>query len=264
MDDHNSLRQHPCPYKGPMGRDDLHPVITSTHWTRRKACQSTHERHTLLDCHKSLYHWNTNGNLINISGKRYNQPHSSLHQTRAPPPPHQQLGKGSKYTYRHLTHTKVQKNSCLQVTLYSNIVLPILIWASEALWQAPHRWPIFLPFTITFSGSGWYRTTQFWTGILTDDLKHYQFGIVCGKRNWKLSLAHNTRALFHSTCKSGWSPMLTKILLHWLYKFSHLQPLWKSLPGRIKRWCSSCNRKVIALRSIGTMRGTVTRGDPAP
>ena len=78
MDDHNPLRQHPRPNKGLMDGDDLHSVITSTRWTRKKACQSIHERHTLLDCHKSLYRWNTNGTLINISEKHYNQPHSSL------------------------------------------------------------------------------------------------------------------------------------------------------------------------------------------
>ena len=36
---------------------------------------------------------------------------------------------------------------------YSNIailILAILTLASEALWQAPHRWPIFLPFTLFF------------------------------------------------------------------------------------------------------------------
>ena len=221
MDDHNPLRQHPRPNKGLMDGDDLHSVITSTRWTRKKACQSIHERHTLLDCHKSLYCWNTNGTLINILEKRYNQPHSSLQQTRSP------TTRNKKQLYIQTSHTYrgTKKNSSLQVTLYSNIILAILIWASEVLWQAPHRWPTFLPFTIISSGSGWHRTTPFWTSILTNDLKHHQFSVVYGERNWKLSLAHNTRALFHSICKSRWNPMLSKILLHWLYKFSHSQPL---------------------------------------
>ena len=188
MDDHNPLRQHPHPNKGLMDGDDLHSVITSTHWTRKKACQSIHERHTLLDCHNSLYCWNTNDTLINISEKHYNQPHSSLQQTRSP------TTRNRKQVYIQTSHTYrgTKKNSSLQVTLYSNIILAILIWASEVLWQAPHRWPTFLPFTIISSGSGWHRTTPFWTSILTGDLKHHQFSAVYGERNWKLSLAHNT------------------------------------------------------------------------
>ena len=147
----------------------------------------------------------------------YNQPHSSLQQTRSP------TTRNRKQVYIQTSHAYrgTKKNSSLQVTLYSNIILAILIWASEVLWQAPHRWPTFLPFTIISSRSGWHRTTPFWTSILTDDLKHHQFSIVYGECNWKLSLAHTTRALFHSICKSRWNPMLTKILLHWLYKFSH-------------------------------------------
>ena len=38
IDDHNPFRQHPHPNKGLMDGDDLHSVITSIRWMRKKAC----------------------------------------------------------------------------------------------------------------------------------------------------------------------------------------------------------------------------------
>ena len=73
---------------------------------------------------------------------------------------------------------------------------------------------------------------------------------------WERSFARSSKALFYSIYKFRWNPMSIKISLHWLYKFSCLWLLWKSLPGRTKRWDNDCNKKITAWRPTEIMMGT--------
>ena len=120
-----------------------------------------------------------------------------------------------------------QIESSKTLILLSSQVLAILTLASEALWQAPHWCPYFLFDLSLDQVSLW--TIPVWTNLFTNDPSIISLAPSVGNEYY------STRDLSQLTHKSRWKPTLTQILPHWLYKFSHSQPLWRNLPGKTRR-----------------------------
>ena len=169
MDEHNSLRQPPCPEKGLVDKGTIPSisVLTHIHQTKEKEINSQ----IMTRCYIVAISLRTIGETKILSLT----PHGGVANTTfIPPLKHlQRLGKGNICIYTSTSRpTKVQNSNSETdiLALRLSFLSQYLTSPSEALWQAPH-WCSFLflyPFVLAGSLDG-IGQTSYWTILLTED-----------------------------------------------------------------------------------------------